>query len=612
MIDALQFQLLKTSQRLPGPSPAAQALLDKLARDDVQLNVITQLIKTDPVLSGRLLRLVNSPAYGQTRPIAAITPEVLMLLGLPVVRNLVLAFALIDTYRERACERFDCLLFWSRSLAQACAAQVLGAIVRVAPAAELFTLGLVGDIGTLALAYLFPQQCDPVKALTPEQAAALAERDRARFGFDRWELSAAMLADWGMPKLFQDAVRWYALPSADWSFPAGSRVERLTQVLATAHAIGDALLCEKENATETLQRYSEWLTAWGITDLSALTAEVHHAWRQWSGVLSLPRLEKQLPCAETQTSTLAVVTAEASTMSDVARTPGRILIVEDDPAARRMFERVLEKQGHQVWVAASVDEALPLLAEAEPEVLLTDLVMPDKSGFDLIARIRSDKGRDYLYIIVVTVRQSMESLVQAFALGADDYLVKPLDAKLLAARVEAGVRIARLERQPLLFHPSAPEQAHGLIDPQSNLPNRRFGQMRLFQECAGAQRYGKGFGVLLLQVSDKDKSLDLAKSLAQRLRLSDVLVRWDRHRFLILCPDTDDDGLVRLARRLYLDSQKEGIMLHIGIAAWEGQQDSREALLARAEAAVTKTQGHEGAAIAFARGQPPQFLPLPA
>ncbi|PJF45583.1 MAG: hypothetical protein CUN48_18145, partial [Candidatus Thermofonsia Clade 3 bacterium] len=135
----LKFAELKASGRLPSPSRRALALIEALKRENVTLPEICRLIQADPALTGRLLKLANSAAFARPRPAVAITPEVLMMLGLPAVRNLVLAFALIDNQRSGPSRLFDYAGFWSRALAEACVAQAIGAQLRVAPAAEMFT-----------------------------------------------------------------------------------------------------------------------------------------------------------------------------------------------------------------------------------------------------------------------------------------------------------------------------------------------------------------------------------------------------------------------------------------------------------------------------------------
>jgi len=108
-----------------------------------------------------------------------------------------------------------------------------------------------------------------------------------------------------------------------------------------------------------------------------------------------------------------------------------ILLVDDEAAIRRTFRVLLEGEGHDVRVARNADEALAKLAEARPDLVLLDVMMPGRNGFAVCAEIRrTDK---LLPVLFLTAMDAEADQVRGFGLGADDYISKATgDAELLA------------------------------------------------------------------------------------------------------------------------------------------------------------------------------------
>jgi two-component system KDP operon response regulator KdpE len=121
-------------------------------------------------------------------------------------------------------------------------------------------------------------------------------------------------------------------------------------------------------------------------------------------------------------------------------TPGaRILVIDDEPAIRRAVERNLAGHGFDVRGAESGEEGLELETRYHPDLVLLDMVLPDISGTDVIARLRE---RTSIPIIVLSVRGAEAEKVRALELGADDYLTKPFGVDELLARIRVALRHA--------------------------------------------------------------------------------------------------------------------------------------------------------------------------
>ena len=119
----------------------------------------------------------------------------------------------------------------------------------------------------------------------------------------------------------------------------------------------------------------------------------------------------------------------------------KLLIVEDDPDVRNSLERRFRFEGFQVTTAERGEEALDILANLEPDLILLDVMLPGLSGFEVAERIRHVSN---VPILMLTAKDSVEDRVSGLERGADDYLVKPFELPELMARVRALLRRSRL------------------------------------------------------------------------------------------------------------------------------------------------------------------------
>lgn len=114
-----------------------------------------------------------------------------------------------------------------------------------------------------------------------------------------------------------------------------------------------------------------------------------------------------------------------------------ILAVDDDPRILKLMRMVLEKDGYQVVTASSGEQAIQMVADHPPALVLLDIAMPGMDGFVACQRIREFSQ---VPIIVVTGKGSENDKVRGFEAGADDYVTKPFSPRELSARVRAVIR----------------------------------------------------------------------------------------------------------------------------------------------------------------------------
>jgi two-component system, OmpR family, KDP operon response regulator KdpE len=129
--------------------------------------------------------------------------------------------------------------------------------------------------------------------------------------------------------------------------------------------------------------------------------------------------------------------------------PRRILVVDDEPQITRVLRTTLSSQGYDIRVANDGETALEIMKDWIPDLVITDLAMPNMDGLELCRKLRPSTQ---VPIIVLSVRGEERTKVQALDAGADDYVTKPFGIEELLARVRANLRRARAgeEEAPLI------------------------------------------------------------------------------------------------------------------------------------------------------------------
>jgi signal transduction histidine kinase len=138
------------------------------------------------------------------------------------------------------------------------------------------------------------------------------------------------------------------------------------------------------------------------------------------------------------------------------------LIAEDDLISRRLLQSNLEKWGHEVVSAPDGAEAWRLFESGGFPIVISDWMMPEMDGVELVRRIRACQRPGYVYTILLTAKTQKEELIQGMEAGADDFVTKPFDRDELRVRLRAGERIIHLEQ-------SLAEQNRALREAQAAL-----------------------------------------------------------------------------------------------------------------------------------------------
>ena len=132
--------------------------------------------------------------------------------------------------------------------------------------------------------------------------------------------------------------------------------------------------------------------------------------------------------------------------------PGTVLVVDDDATNRNVLCRRLKRQGHRVETAISGRSALQLMREADFDLVLLDIMMPDMDGYEVLGHLKTDERLQHIPVIMISALSELQSVVRCIEAGAEDYLTKPFNPTLLRARIGACLEKKRLrDREADLF-----------------------------------------------------------------------------------------------------------------------------------------------------------------
>ena len=114
----------------------------------------------------------------------------------------------------------------------------------------------------------------------------------------------------------------------------------------------------------------------------------------------------------------------------------KILVADDDPIFLSFTRSLLEDRGYDVVTAEDGEEALATVRREMPDLVVTDLVMPYRNGLEIIREMRGDESLKHIPVIVISMKDKELDIVQGLEEGADDYVIKPVHALELAARIK--------------------------------------------------------------------------------------------------------------------------------------------------------------------------------
>lgn len=125
------------------------------------------------------------------------------------------------------------------------------------------------------------------------------------------------------------------------------------------------------------------------------------------------------------------------------RSPGKVLVVDDVAANVELLKSLLIREGYHVVTASDGQQALEMVASENPDLVLMDVLMPKLSGYEVCERLKQNRATRLTPVVLITALHEREDKIQGINVGADDFLIKPVNAHELRARVGSLVRLKR-------------------------------------------------------------------------------------------------------------------------------------------------------------------------
>lgn len=618
-IELKKFEQLKASGDLPSPKGAALSIVRLAQQDDVSASQLEQVIKSDPAFVGRLLKTANIKGRESGRPIASVSDAV-NVLGLSVVRNLALGFSLVSGYRVGTCSTFDYSGFWMRSVVNALALQSIVRRTQWANPEEAFCCGLLAGIGKLALATVHPKEyaqlLDGLKGgdcAASNYDAALRAAEMEAFALHHDDLTAAMLTDWGFPRSLLEPIYFSHDPERS-GFVSGSREQRLLTAVRLAEAVTDVCVCDAGLRTEWLTKLAECADALKFETevLESIVDGVVRDWREWAALLQLDTPES-LPAF----SHMQEIQQRESAVSSAAT---RALLAGADLAQREVLRVLLRDLGYEVFESGDGQQALELALTVQPQVVIADWQMALLDGLQLTRALREMRPGRGMYIVMLSESRDEDRLIEAFEAGADDCLLKPVNGKVLVARLHAASRVFQLQEEVLAEHEKMSHFAAELAvsnrrlheasvtDPLTGFHNRRYAMERIEKDWSSSLRTGRPISCMMIDLDDFKQINDrcghdvgdqvlvgMAAVLKESLRSQDVICRIGGDEFLVICPDSDAaavricaDRLRAAVDALVVESSSGPVRcgISIGVATRAAAMDNTRVLIKSADEAM--------------------------
>lgn len=252
---------------------------------------------------------------------------------------------------------------------------------------------------------------------------------------------------------------------------------------------------------------------------------------------------------------MAVVQDAGRVNEAPAGSGGSILVVDDEEQIRKLVSLALRRAGYEVILATNGQEALERLSEALPDLIISDVMMPEMDGLALLTHLRSDPITRVVPLILLTAKGTTDDIVSGMNLGADDYLAKPFEMRVLLARVKS-----KIERPPVPSELITRDRQTGLLN------ERRFME-EVTREMHRTARGGAQGCLAYLSLEELPTirerlgaraEAEIAKQvtaiLLSSLRPLDMAGRLDAGRFGLLLPENTiekaDHWLVGVARQI--------------------------------------------------------------
>jgi len=295
---------------------------------------------------------------------------------------------------------------------------------------------------------------------------------------------------------------------------------------------------------------------------------------------------------------------------DTLKEKNIILIIEDDVIEAKKSSTILCKAGYDTITSGTAQEAEEILNNAVPDLILLDIMLPDRSGIELLGTLRGKREFEHLPIIIVSSIDDLITKVKGIDTGADDYIVKPVNSLELIARVKSNIHKYKVQQR--LIRNAEKLLLQSMTDPLTGLYNREYLQTVVVREMADSKRYGSVFSMILFDI-DNFKSIndtcghvsgdsvlrELGRILKDSIRINDVAARYGGDEFVVMLPNTTINAAAAVAEKLrqavegcsFTNVSDRLITISIGVIEGFAEEECLDSLIKRADEALYLAKG---------------------
>jgi len=299
-----------------------------------------------------------------------------------------------------------------------------------------------------------------------------------------------------------------------------------------------------------------------------------------------------------------------------------ILIVEDDKMDAKLTQSYLQGEPYQIKLAKDGDEAISRAQQERIDVILLDLILPRKNGFEVCSTLKEMERTQNIQIVVITGLSDLDSKLKGIELGVDDYLVKPVNMHVLRTRVKSLVKKKALldklcDRYEMAIHSAITDKLTGLY-------NRRYFDYFLDLEIKRSSRQKASLALLMIDIDNfkpindtfghlfGDSILNkLGELLKAKTRETEMVARYGGDEFAIVMSNTGLTEAVQIAERIRQSIQafsfgtKNSLAtVSIGIAMYPLDANSLNELIEKSDNSLYKAK-HGGKNRVHAYSNPP-------
>jgi signal transduction histidine kinase/HD-like signal output (HDOD) protein len=446
-------EIIENSKELPTLPGIALRILETIQKDDADLKALGEILSTDPPLSAKVLRTVNSPFYGLASKITSV-PHAINLLGIDTVKYLALSFSLVQHFGNGNGTRFNYPLFWKASLISAISSKSIANEVLPDKAEDAFFLGLLHNIGILALNESIPQRYGRVLEETNNGCYHLHELEEKILGLNHMEIGKLLVENWGLPEIFSVPIHYHHSPR---ELRSGSHeITALTRILHLASLFSEFFnLPDKAVILGQIEWFAKEYDFFGPSRVEMIGEHIQEQAmnifpffeiglkieRDYSLMIERARKElKHLPSEREKEDPDQDGYIELQKAGIQKQKNERILIVDDEQRNVKLLNAMLMAEKYDLHGVYDGAEAIELTHTWKPDLILLDIMMPGLDGFEVSKRLKDDELTKPIPILMITALKDKEHRLKAMECGADDFLNKPIDRIELITRVKSLLR----------------------------------------------------------------------------------------------------------------------------------------------------------------------------